>query len=166
MLNKENEAHIEMFSHEFYNEFKAAFPLLIFEYDLSKNYIIRIPAVNAEFGDIKIVNDFNEITVLLGEYFHTHFERASYEDDIFDSTVRKQIITDTISFISDVLSDKVVLRVEKRGNRLLSSSIVYLGETESGGYTALIPVSGLFSKFFSRNKEIELNTWSRAYKKE
>lgn len=156
---------LKEFSNEFYEEFTNTFPALKYEYSPTANYIIQIQAPNKDFGDIKIAIGFRDITVLIGEYYHTHFEQESSNGDTFDSMVRKQIIKDTIHFITEVISNKVLLRVEKRGEKLLSSSIEYVDQYKDKGYTTMIPLSGLLGKLFSKNKEIAFNTWSGVYKK-
>ncbi len=162
-MNKKLDKLLETFSREFYEEFARTFPDLMYEYYPGADYIIQIPAPNKNFGDIRIAIGYRDITVLLGVHFHTHFDQNSLDGDTFDGTVRKQVITDTINFIIDVMSDKVLLRVEKRGNKLLSSSIEYIDEHEGTGYTTIAPLSGLLNKFFSSNKEIMLNTWNGVY---
>jgi len=162
-MEKDIYEKLDDLSREFYNSFIESVINVQFDYDFSKALMIRIPAKNQDFGDMKIYLDTDEITVGLGEHFHTHFDRYSYQDEISNNDVRRNIILDTLEFINEVLNDKILQEVEMQGDKLISSSVTYLGKTQNG-YTKMMTLPGLVRKLFKKDKIKMQYVWSGIYK--
>ncbi len=95
-------------SKEFHDEFVLRLRSLGYEYSSSDKIDIRIPALSRDFGDIEIRIWCREITVLIGDRFHTHFDIDVSREDIANNNA-KEVIYEVIEFIEDVVNDKILL---------------------------------------------------------
>jgi hypothetical protein len=72
-----------------------------------------IPAQHPETGELHVWLDGDEVTVGIGEYFHTHFSIYDYSSDIRRDN-EKEAAGKAVRFIQDVLADRVVFHVFSR----------------------------------------------------
>jgi hypothetical protein len=151
-------------SREFYLSFTCSMPGVIYEYYFLGCLEIRIPAVNDNFGDIRIWIDNEEIIIGLGDNFHMHFETYSCGGNISDSAIRKKVINDAIEFIRMVISDRILLRLKFKHDRLVSSHIVHLDKLK--GKYILIPLRGFLKRLIPGKTLVSEHTWSGLYKNE
>ena len=143
---------------EFENELIRRLPDIKYEYSSSENLDIRIAAVNKNFGDIGICIQCKEITVLIGDRFHTHFDIDVSYKDVADNN-SKQVIYDVLQFIEDIINEKILLRVKMSGERVISSSIVYADDINNP-IESMAELSGLLKGIFSNKASIRLYSWS------
>lgn len=74
---------------------------------------VIIPAKHSETDEMHIWLDGDEITLGIGEHFHTHFSTYYFNsDDPIEN--ERQAVREAITFIRDVLADKVVVYISSR----------------------------------------------------
>jgi hypothetical protein len=139
---------------EFHSEFKRKLPNVDFQFSDSELVELRIPAVNKEFGGIEIHIWCREITVCIGENFHTHFEINISHDNLGNNNA-KEVISEVIEFVGDILNDKILLRIKMQRNKVISSSIVY--ENDMG---KVIENNGLIRNILKKETKIIFYSWS------
>lgn len=62
-------------------------------------------AKHPEVGDIEIYDEGEELTIVVGNFTHTHF--ANYEKDLSNSERRARIANETVSFLDDLFADRI-----------------------------------------------------------
>jgi hypothetical protein len=84
-----------------------------------RNFIVKsdrleliIPAKSQETGELHIWVDGDEITVGIGQHFHTHFDTFSNFATLAER--EKEASRQASQFIQDVLADKVIIYVSER----------------------------------------------------
>lgn len=143
---------------EFENAFVRRLPNIKYEYNASEYLDIKILALNKNFGDINICIGYKEIVVSLGGTFHTHFDiDVSYED--ISNNNSKQVIHDALEFIEEIINGKILLKVKTSGERVISSSIVYVDNINKP-MESMAEVSGLLRGIFSKKSKVCLYSWS------
>lgn len=150
------------FAEGFRNRLEERLPGINYEYINSDRSMIKIPAINKEFGDIKIYISFREITVLFGNKHHTHFDIDFSHKDISDNN-SKEIIDEVIEFIEEILNDKVFLKVKMLHDRIISSSIVYeanVNEPIESMWTLSVFLGNIFSNKRKNKPRSTLYSWS------
>lgn len=73
---------------------------------------IRFPAIHPEFGDIELIDDVDEITLIGGNFSHGHF--GNYEE-ISEEEKHKRIAESVADFLTDVFADRVVFWGSHKG---------------------------------------------------
>jgi hypothetical protein len=99
----------------------ANFPEDSFKVSKEAAPIVVVPAVHPEVGNVEIHDDGNELTVVLGNFTHSHF--ANYDDGIDDAERAKRIADALIDFLKDLFADRIELYGSHKtggGARLLS----------------------------------------------
>ena len=84
------------------------------------------PCEHPDVGDIEIHDDVDELTVVLGNFTHTHF--ANYDDDASDSDKADKICESLIELLEAVFAD----RIELYGSHKGAGGFKRLGEKERG----------------------------------
>jgi hypothetical protein len=112
MLLPEQEKALDSLAREFRAALRRWLPNLEWVEDFSDRLIIRIPAHNPETGAITVWLDGDEVTVGIGEYFHTHFEAYLTEQAEQTQTEReRRAAARAAAFIADFIADEIVLRI-------------------------------------------------------
>ena len=116
MLLPEQEKALDSLAREFRAALRHRLPNLEWVEDFSDRLIIRIPAHNPETGAITVWLDGDEVTVGIGEYFHTHFEAYLTEQAELTQTEReRRAAARAAAFIADFMADEIVLRIGRGG---------------------------------------------------
>lgn len=80
---------------------------------------------------MNIYDDGDELTVEIGDKHHTHVSEYSYTRH--PETERLQMVArDAAEFVNDVMSDRVCITVDFKGDRCVGSSHFYIDEGEGG----------------------------------
>jgi hypothetical protein len=147
---------------EFYNRFKKEFKdldSLLKEFD--ERIEIIIPALCKEIGDLFILAENDEITVGIGEYFHCHFDIYNYN---FSAEAPKNLeaisclIDEVFEYLCDILNNKVVLAITKKGTDYISSYTFHIDDEER--------TSSIFVRPSGEENEVEETfyyTWKGKY---
>jgi hypothetical protein len=69
---------------------------------------LTIPAKAPSVGDLRISGDGSELTVYLGEHTHSHFALYMFAD-LPRSEAISGVVSQTLKYLSDVVSDQVVV---------------------------------------------------------
>ena len=85
---------------------RTHFPADSFRLGTAPDAVAVFPAIHPEFGDVEIIDDGDELTVVLGKFTHSHFN--CYEDNLSETDKSQKIVTELIKFLQDVFSDQVV----------------------------------------------------------
>lgn len=87
-------------------EIESQFPSLKFSFDDEKK-LISIPPVCNEVGSIDIQDDYDELTIFVGNFTHWHCgyfdEKAGNPDEV------KEIVSEVAEYLQDMFSDKIFM---------------------------------------------------------
>jgi hypothetical protein len=88
-------------------QFTEKFPEQAFSFG-EKNNAARlvIPAKHAEFGDIEIEQEGEELILVAGHLTHVHF--ASYNNELSPAETYTAILDEILDFLDNVFNDRVV----------------------------------------------------------
>jgi hypothetical protein len=67
------------------------------------------PAVHPEVGDVEIYDDGDELTLVAGNFTHSHFSKYNFDGEYSDDLKEKEIVEEVATFLNDLFSDRVVL---------------------------------------------------------
>jgi hypothetical protein len=123
--------NLDSLSHRFLIELERVVPRESFCATFTDRLTVTIPARDVEVGAITVCLDGDEITVVIGELHHCHFDGYSSEVPS-DEQWEQRAAENAAHFIQDVLADHVMLRVEFKNGRCLGSQSWY-PDTSDGG---------------------------------
>ncbi len=87
-------------------EMESQFPSLQFSTDDEKK-LISIPPVCNDVGSIDIQDDYDELTVFVGNFTHWHCgyfnEKSGNPDEV------KEIVTEVAEYLQDMFNDKIFM---------------------------------------------------------
>ena len=116
MLLPEQEKALDSLAREFRAALRHRLPNLECVEHFSDRLIVRIPAHNLETGAITVWLDGDEVTVGIGEYFHTHFEAYGTDQaDLTQAGRERRAAARAAAFIADFIADEIVLRISGNG---------------------------------------------------
>ena len=72
-----------------------------------KDHLISIPPKHDEVGSIDIQDDFDELTVFVGNFTHWHV--GCYEEDLTEEQKAESVAEDVAEFLRDMFSDKIIM---------------------------------------------------------
>jgi hypothetical protein len=126
---------------------------------------VVFPAKDPEVGNIHVWLDGDEVTVGIGESFHTHFE--SY----LDSSVSKEegefeAIRSALDFISDFMKGRLILDVKYRGDRPTGATVRAPGEKRKASATVGIGLKHITSRIRNRRTGTRRYSWNGPLKRE
>jgi hypothetical protein len=160
MITPEQENLLDELSIIFLRKLRDTFPSEDWEATFTDKLEVVIPPIDDRIGEIHIWLDGDEVTVGIGQLFHTHFE--TYLDDSLSKTeANEQAVLKTIEFIRDVLADKYVIEICYKGNNPTRARVFPLGEEGLESWT--IPIGGIteiLRILFSPKKKIARYVWS------
>jgi hypothetical protein len=84
---------------------KSEFPSLHFAVDEEK-YLVVIPPIHKEYGNIEIEDDGDEFIVMVGKF--THWHAGCYREDFSERERAEAISDDVIDFLREIFDDKIV----------------------------------------------------------
>ncbi len=102
----------------------------------------------------------DEVTVEIGELFHSHFETC-LDDNLTKQEAEEQAITSAIEFIKDVLEDRVVIEIRYERKKPVRASIQYVNDNEDS--SVIIPFQekkGILKRMFPSKIKVERLFWS------
>ena len=116
MLGPEQESRLDSLSREFRAALLHRLPDLKYREEFTDRLVVTIPAHHPETGAITVWLDGDEVTVGIGEYFHTHFEAYLVERTEPTQTERERgAAARAVAFIADFMADEIVLRISRDG---------------------------------------------------
>jgi len=82
------------------------FPTVNMTFGVPPAAVIVILAAHPDVGDIEIIDDGNELTIVAGNFTHGHFSdfRSTSSDE-----AEKNIIDDVVHFLERLFADEIVL---------------------------------------------------------
>ena len=92
---------------------KAAFPRMNIKYDHTKNPIAIIPAAHPEVGDVRINDDENEATLIIGDITRNHYN--PYDESLSQDQIDHMVSAEVISFLETLFQDKILMWKTARG---------------------------------------------------
>lgn len=82
------------------------FPTIEFAVN-EKDHLISIPAKHGDVGTIDIQDDFDELTVFVGNFTHWHV--GCYEENLTEEQKAESVAEDVSEFLQDLFSDKIIM---------------------------------------------------------
>ncbi|MCP5158719.1 MAG: hypothetical protein H6975_04760 [Gammaproteobacteria bacterium] len=111
-------------------EIESQFPSLQFSTDDEKK-LISIPPVCSEVGSIDIQDDYDELTVFIGNFTHWHCGYFDEKSGNLDEV--KEIISEVAEYLQDMFNDKIFMwgdALKGGGTQLIEGDF----ETKKQGY--------------------------------
>jgi hypothetical protein len=116
MLTPEQEHRLDCLSREFRAALRHRLPDLKYDEAFTDRLIVTISAQHPETGAITVYLDGDEVTVGVGEHFHTHFEAYFTEQaDLTQTELERRAAARAAAFIADFMADEIVLRISREG---------------------------------------------------
>jgi hypothetical protein len=75
--------------------------------------VVTFPAKHSEVGDVSVLDDGDELTLLLGNFTHIHF--GNYERELSEEKRAVQISEEVVEFLRKVFSDQIEFYGTGRG---------------------------------------------------
>jgi hypothetical protein len=113
----------------FLEKFKDHFPSLNYEWAGEEPPHLAIHAIHPDVGPIDVWFDGDELTIGIGEYFHTHFSLYDYED-LPEEQQWQASSDEAVRFIDDFISERIILSIKYFGGEPRSASIFYEDDPE------------------------------------
>lgn len=85
---------------------EESFPEIKFTVN-EKDHLISVPAKHEDVGSVHIQDDFDELTVFVGNFTHWHV--GCYEEGLNEQQKSDSIAEDVSEFLSDLFNDKIVM---------------------------------------------------------
>lgn len=83
-----------------------------------KNVILRIPAVAPEVGELTVIDDYDELTCIVGQIDHRHFEVFCAQGEN-DEQREQHAAEQAVSWILSVITSKERFRIQMRGEKII-----------------------------------------------
>jgi hypothetical protein len=115
MLTPEQENALDSLSRAFRDALGERLPAVRRVEHFTDRLIVTIPAQHAETGPITVWLDGDEVTVGIGERFHTHFEAYLDASDLPQAERERRAAAQAAGFIADFMADRILLRVTRDG---------------------------------------------------
>lgn len=88
------------------NEIEAQFPMLQFSADDEKK-LISIPSIDDGVGSIDIQDDYDELTIFVGNF--THWHCGYFNESSSDFEEIKDIVSEVAEYLQDMFNDKIFM---------------------------------------------------------
>ena len=75
--------------------------------------VVVFPAIHPDVGDIEIHDEGDELTVVVGNFTHSHF--ANYDEGIDEAERAKRIVDALVEFLNELFADQVELYGSHKG---------------------------------------------------
>ena len=111
-------------SHGFVEEFRRRFTSGSFSEVFSDRPEIHIPCGSQSVGNLIVYLDGDEVTVEVGELYHTHFSFWHY-GSILDEQSVGGTVNASLEFIRQVLADEIVFRLFYRDGRVAGATTLH-----------------------------------------
>ena len=100
----------------FLTMFEASYPQTKFNLGTFPNADIVFPARHPDTGDIQVWDDGDELTIGIGDFFHTHFDPVEQEsDERTKDEAKVECVASAVSFVGEFLDDRKILYVQFSG---------------------------------------------------
>ncbi|MCD4693702.1 MAG: hypothetical protein K8R79_12365 [Calditrichales bacterium] len=160
MITEEKRLKLDNLSNLFLDRFEKTFKGSSYSLEFTDRLEVSIPSKDPRFGDIHIWLDGDEVTVGIGELFHTHFE-TYHDDSLAKQQAEDQATANAIEFIKDVLADQVVIEIQYDGNKPVRASMQYFDDNEAS--SVVIPVHDkkvMLKRIFPSKIKVKKLLWS------
>ena len=87
-------------------EVEAKFPSLKFSAD-DENKLISIPEIHEDVGSIDIQDDYDELTIFVGNFTHWHCGYFNEKSGNLDEA--KEIVSEVAEYLQDMFNDKIFM---------------------------------------------------------
>lgn len=91
----------------------AHFPASSFRVSEAMPPVVVFPAVHPEVGNVEIHDDGDELTVVVGNFTHSHF--ANYDEGIDDAERAERVVDALVEFLNDLFADQIELYGSREG---------------------------------------------------
>ena len=89
---------------------------------------VIIPAKHQLVGSISVYDDCDELTIEVGEKHHTHISGYNYGS--YPEEERLEVVArNAAEFVDDIMSDRVCIAVDFKGEQCIGSSHYFVNET-------------------------------------
>ena len=94
--------------------------------------VLVLPAKNSETGALELYDDSQEITVVVGRIFHTHFgaDFVPSFSEFAPPHTEEQIVQQILKFVDDLLADQIVIYNYFIDGRIGGGGFFYQGSSE------------------------------------
>jgi len=159
MLSEDEKVKLDSLSTLFLGRLGTTFPHGQYEASFTDRLEVRFPAVHQEVGDIHVWLDGDEITVGIGDYFHTHFD-TYFERDTPEDQAESQAVENALIFINDFLSEKIVLEISYSGLKPTAADVHYLEGEGTAPWVSTGSLLGLIANRLRRRRTTKHYVWS------
>ncbi len=130
MISEEQRKSLDPVATEVLRQFEQRFQNLDSEINSNGNLVIYFPAKSAELGEMYIVSEGYEITVYIGDDFHSHFD--AYLDEVYYTPKSlEEGVSDVMDFVRGIFEDKIVVEVDYEGGEVLGYEARNIDERRS-----------------------------------
>ena len=120
----ERSATLDSLSRIFLAEFRANFPHVGANEDFTDRVVVSLPSKAAIVGPLEVMMDGDEITVYLGRHHHVHFSTYMHQD-LAGEAAERAITLDALTYIRDILEDRIVIWSREEGGRYVAGGAFY-----------------------------------------
>ena len=103
-------------------EIEAQFPSLQFTVNEEKK-LISIPPIHKDVGSIDIQDDFDELTIFVGNF--THWHCGYFNEQVGNLEEVQEIVSDVAEYLRDMFNDKIFMwgsAMEGGGTQLIENN--------------------------------------------
>jgi hypothetical protein len=119
MLTPDQEARLDSLAREFLSLLRGRIDVGLYRAEFTDRLKVTFPARHPETGDLVVRLDGDEVTVLIGWGFHTHF--PTFGEDLPVDKREQAIAEEAIDYIEDFLADRTVLRLHVQNGEIRSA---------------------------------------------
>jgi hypothetical protein len=121
VLTRAHEERLDSLARQFLNVLRSRTDLGPYQAEFTDRLKVTFPARHPETGNLVVRLDYDEVTVSIGDGFHTHF--PTFGEDIPIDQREQAAVEEAVAYIEDFLADRLVLRLR------LKNGMVRSGET-------------------------------------
>lgn len=104
-----------------YNELGGAAAFVFRNGDIPS---LVMQAKSTDVGDLVVLDEGSELTVEIGEKFHSHFSPYLYGDPANEISTQAAV-EDAVNFVLDLIADRIVFTVDYQGKDCIGSSCLH-----------------------------------------
>jgi hypothetical protein len=127
-LDEETISKLDPLSQVFLRKVRPALSGVPYREEVTDRLRITVRAASAMVGDLEIHLDGDEITMYLGHHTHCHFSLYMVEGE---PDPEEKISAEAVTFLRDLLDDRVVIWSQSVGGKPSSGGSHYLGANQT-----------------------------------
>jgi hypothetical protein len=119
---------------------ESQFPSLNFVVD-EENYLVIIPSLHEEIGNIEIQDDYSQFTIFIGDFTHLHV--GHYNETLSDHERAVVMAEEVIDFLHSMFNDEIVMWRSHQGGGFtyrdnLESAASHIGKHQKWLWSGLL----------------------------